>query len=502
MAEQAQKAIVIGSGIAGLASAVRLRNLGYQVTVLEAWEVPGGKVGEWRSEGFRFDMGPSLFTLPGLLDELFRQSGKNPADYYDYSQLEVICRYFWNDGTELDAHADPEKLAQEFEEKLGEPAENIRKHLQKAKEIYELTNPVFLEGSLHDWSTYKKAASWKVLTGMGVLDPFRTLHKANKRRFQSPKSVQLFDRYATYNGSNPYKAPATLNVISHLEHDMGAWLLRGGMRALVNALCQLGQDLGVEYRFGAKVDSIETSADGRQVTGVKSGKEFWPADVVVSGADVVPTYRKLLPQAKQPERTLNRPKSTSALIFYWGVEGTYPDLDVHNILFAEDYPAEFRALTETGRPYEDPTIYMYISSKHESADAPEGCENWFVMINVPHDSGQDWMDFRQKARAAILSKIEKQLGESISTKIRTEFVLDPPGIESKTSSHRGALYGNSSDDPLAAFLRHPNFSRRIRGLYFAGGSVHPGGGIPLCLLGARIVGDLVERREVSPTSAR
>ena len=523
-------AVVIGSGIAGLASSIRLTLAGYQVQVFEAASQPGGKVAEHRQAGYRFDMGPSLFTLPGLLDELFREAGANPADYYSYRKLDTICRYFFPGGKILNAWEDPERLALEFESVLGEPAENVRTYLAKARRIYDLTEGIFLESSLHDWETYRKAPLWKTLAGLPELDAFNTMHSVNHKIFKQRESVQLFDRYATYNGSNPYKAPATLNVIGHLEHNLGAYLLKGGMRTLVDALYRLALERGVQFHFDSTVERIllrepagfkgwlghrgvrgvrvtgqATSLETGQATGRASNQTSSPyssqpqsidisAELVVSNMDIVPTYRKLLPDISHPDFLLNQPKSTSALIFYWGMDRTYPELDLHNILFSADYPGEFRHLSQSKSLTEDPTVYLYISSKHAPEDAPEGGENWFAMINVPHIAQQDWDAVVIQARERIIRKIEQTLKIPVAPHIRSEFHLDPRDIASRTSSHLGALYGNSSNNLFAAFLRHPNYSRKLSGLYFCGGSVHPGGGVPLCLLSARIVAEQVKKR--------
>jgi diapolycopene oxygenase len=223
-----------------------------------------------------------------------------------------------------------------------------------------------------------------------------------------------------------------------------------------------------------------------------------PAAAVVSNMDVVPTYRRLLPGQAEPRRILEQPRSTSALIFYWGMGRRFHQLDLHNILFSADYPGEFRHLSQTRTLTDDPTVYLYLSCRSEPGDAPPDGENWFAMINAPHDAGQDWDELCKQARRRILAKVESVLGEPVEPHIRSEFRLDPRGIEARTSSYLGALYGNSSDNPMAAFLRHPNFSRQIAGLYFCGGSVHPGGGIPLCLLSARITAEHLQRRSPNP----
>ena len=207
--------------------------------------------------------------------------------------------------------------------------------------------------------------------------------------------------------------------------------------------------------------------------------------------DVVPTYRKLLSKEKAPEKILNQPRSSSAIIFLWAMDYSFPDWELHNIFFSSDYKAEFDQIWKDQTVPSDPTIYTYISSKYHPADAPEGASNLFCMINVPSNTGQEWDALLEGVRKVILKRLSRACGVALEPLILQEQVLDPRSIESRTSSFQGALYGNSSNNPMAAFLRHPNFSQRIKGLFFVGGSVHPGGGIPLCLLSAKIVGDLV-----------
>ena len=207
--------------------------------------------------------------------------------------------------------------------------------------------------------------------------------------------------------------------------------------------------------------------------------------------DIFSTYKRLLPGSKHPQKILEQERSSSALIFYWGIKGKFPELDLHNIFFSEDYQKEFTMLFEDKDLYEDPTVYVNITSKEDSNDAPEGCENWFVMVNAPGNFGQDWEKLKVQAKKNILLKLNRILDRNIEELIDFETVLEPITIEEKTSSHRGSLYGTSSNSKFAAFLRHANFSSDYKGLYFCGGSVHPGGGIPLCLLSAKIMTDLI-----------
>lgn len=482
-------AIVIGAGIAGIASAIRLAVKGYQVRVLEANTYPGGKLSAFTQEGFRYDAGPSLFTMPQLVDELFALAGKEPALHFRYRKLEEACRYFYPDGQQLTAWSDPARFSQAAADAFGVPADAVARHLERAARTYELTKGIFLERSLHRWGSYFKPDVLRALVNLPRLDLLSSMHAVNARRLQEPHLVQLFDRYATYNGSSPYAAPGVMNLIPHLEHGIGAAFPEGGMHAITTSLVALAEELGVVFQYGAAVEEIVVQ-QGRAV-GVRYRGQVLPAAQVVCNMDIVPAYRKLLPGQRAPERVLRHERSSSALIHYWGMRRSFPELGLHNIFFAADYAAEFQEIFAGKGIHADPTVYVHISSKECPTDAPPGQENWFVMVNAASDKGQDWSSLIPEARARILDKLSRMVGVDIAAEIVCESVLDPRGIAARTSSHGGALYGASSNDRMSAFLRHANFSSRIRGLYFCGGSVHPGGGIPLCLLSARIVSDLI-----------
>lgn len=488
MEAQQPTARIVGAGIAGIASAIRWARKGYAVHVHEANSYPGGKLSQFQLGDYRFDAGPSLFTLPFLVDELFTLCGEDPRDHFNYLKKTEECRYFWDDGTRLTAHSDPAEFASEAERVLGEPAANVRAHLDLARRQYEATKGLFLERSLHKASTYLRRDALPALAALPSLKLTQTMHAVHAQRFRSPKMVQLFDRFATYNGSTPYQAPGTLAMIPHLEFGFGTFVPYGGMVAITESLVALAERQGVQFHYGQRVERI--LVEHRRATGLVVGGTELPADVVVSNMDVTPTYRRLLPDLKAPEKTLSQERSSSALIFYWGVRREFPELDLHNILFANDYEAEFRDLFEHKTLHSDPTVYIHITSKDLEGEAPAGGENWFVMINAPADYGQDWAAWRATARASVLAKIERALGVDVAPFIEVEEVLDPPTIQSRTGSDRGALYGASSNNAMAAFLRHPNFHRQIPNLFFVGGSAHPGGGIPLCLLSAKIAADL------------
>jgi len=464
------------------------------VSVYEANSYPGGKLTAFSEKGYRFDMGPSLFTMPQYVEELFRITGKPIENYFQYKQKEIVCNYFYEDGTRFTAFADEERFAEEASKTFEVEARSVKKYLEESKTKYDLTASLFLEKSLHQLSTYLSKDTLKAILRIGGLGINTTLSDYNAGHFKDHRLVQFYNRFATYNGSSPYKTPGIMSMIPHLEQYFGTFFPKGGMHSISMSLYQLSKDLGVEFHFNTKVDLIEV--ESKSVTGIKIGEQSIKADIVVTNSDVVPTYRTLLRHMKAPEKILQQPRSSSALIFYWGVKKEFSELDLHNIFFSNDYEVEFNHIFNKRDVYDDPTVYVNISSKDEKGDAPEGCENWFTMINVPGNTGQDWDEIIAKARQNIINKLNRLLKTDLKELIEFEAILDPRSIESRTQSYQGSLYGASSNNKYAAFLRHPNFKQGISNLYFCGGSVHPGGGIPLCLLSGKIVSDLVEKRGV------
>jgi phytoene desaturase len=477
--------VVVGSGIAGLASAIRMAVAGHKVKVYEASNGPGGKLSSFNLEGFRFDRGPSLFTMPALVEELFLLAGFNPKEYFDYFSLEESCRYFFADGKKLFASTNLSVLANSVEENLGLPKEKFIDHLNRSSFFYETLAPIFLDVSLHRTKHFTLSKTFRAVLNLHRLGLFRSMDGFNKKHLKNKNMEQFFNRYATYNGSNPFQAPATLHIIPHLEHNIGTFFPKGGMFSITKALHKLAADLGVEFFFNAKVEEI--LFENKMVSGINLEGKRIPANLVICNVDIYFAYKNLLKTLAAPQKLIQQPKSSSALVFYWGINKHFPELGLHNIVFSGDYKKEFDAIKEGKGVYVDPTIYINITSKHSPDDAPKGSENWFVMVNVPNHQGQNWMQIQQEVKKNVLRKLSLSLGENIESLIVQEAIWNPPEIESMTGSYAGALYGNSSNNKMAAFLRHPNFSKQMKGLYFCGGSVHPGGGIPLCLKGAAIV---------------
>ncbi len=476
-------AIIIGAGMGGLASAIRLASKGYRVDVYESNAYPGGKLTQIRLGGFRFDAGPSLFTMPQLVAELLEKAPERPE--FDYIRLKTNCHYFYEDGTTLIGHADKEEFIKEAVTKTGADANKLRQAFASSATMYEYLGEMFMFKTLRSIKTWTDGDALKAYMRLPSFKLFSTMHEVNRHQSGNDKITQLFNRFATYNGSDPYQAPATLNIIRELEFSQGAFFPKGGMHCITESLYEAARNSGVNFHFNSPVSKIHYNHD--RVTGITVGDNYLEADLIVSNSDMTSTYHQLLSGIRAPKKLVSQEKSSSALIFYWGISRQFSQLDLHNILFSADYKKEFDHIFGKRTICDDPTVYINITSKYHAQDAPEGCENWFVMINVPSNHKQDWDALIVEARKNIIKKINRMLDTDIEPLIMEEDYLDPRRIESRTSSWQGALYGNSSNNRYAAFLRHPNQSPHFKNLYFAGGSVHPGGGIPLALSSAKII---------------
>jgi phytoene desaturase len=485
-----KKCVVIGAGISGIGAAIRMQNKGYAVTVFEANSFPGGKLSTETNEGYRFDMGPSVFTMPEYVDELFTLSGKAPREHFNYIALDPVYKYFFEDGSMLDAYHGKEKFAEQLALKTSDSKEAILQYLNKTEEVYNLTAEVFLHNSLHKLKNFFTRPVLKGILNFGKIGAFNTMNNANEKAFKDSRLKKIFNRYATYNGSSPYLSPATLNVIAHVEIVKGAFYPVGGMFNITKSLVALAKEIGVQFNFSTPVRGI--IIENNKAVGIKTDDKNEMFDMVISNMDIYNSYEKLMPHIKKPKKSLAQPKSSSGIIFYWGIKKEFKELGLHNILFTDNYQEEFNTIFGKKAIYHDPTIYLNITSKHTPTDAPTGCENWFSFINVPNNAGQDWDKFIEMARESMITKINRVLQTDIRPLIESELVFDPRVIEKRTSSAFGAIYGNSSNNKFAAFLRHANFSKSIQNLYFCGGSVHPGPSIPLCLLSAKITTNLIK----------
>ncbi len=494
-----QRVAVIGGGVAGLAAAARLAAQGYKVDLLEAAAEPGGKMRDYQADGFRFDGGPSLFTLPEVMEQLFADCGKKMSDYVTYDRLELVTRYFYPDGTQVNAWSTPERLASELEQKIGEPAAQVLAFLKRAAFMYRITASVFIERSLHDWRNLLRLSTFLRLFAIPRLGIFTSMYHFQKRWLRHERSLQLFGRFATYNGSDPYRAPGTLSMIAHIEQERGAFYPHGGMVALRDALHQLAIDLGVHIRVNTRADRFWIHE--KRLKGLLLGAEREIYPIVVCANDILQVQRQQMPRKYSLKRFLSQELSTSAVVFHWAVRGSFLQLDLHNVFFSTHYRREFQHL-QRGEIDFDPTWYVYISSKKNPADAPSGFENWFVMANVPAQRDLPWEALVERLREEAFDRLSKALGIDLKSLVNEQRVITPLEMERATGAVGGALYGPASNSRWSAFLRQANRDQRIKGLFYCGGTVHPGGGIPLCLHSAAITADLVARAHPHPKARK
>jgi diapolycopene oxygenase len=485
-----KKIIIIGAGLGGLACAIRLAKAGCSVSVLEKNANAGGKVNLVESDGYKFDTGASLLTMPHVLREVFEFAGRRLEDYLEIVPLDPICRYFWSDETRLDASTDLRKTEREIERIEPKDAANFRKYLADSRRKYEVAERTFLARALNDLPRLLRPRFLKDLFAVSSL---KTLDAHNRKYFSSPKLRQLFNRFATYNGSSPFRAPATFALIPFVEFGLGAWYPRGGMYEIPKALEKLARELGAEFKFGAEVEKI--LVENRKAFGVrlKNGEEL-KSDSVVANSDAVETYRNLLPF--ENKKIESREPSSSGFVLLLGTRKKFPELAHHNIFFSDDYESEFDAIFRAKRPATNPTIYVCAASRTDATQSPEGCENLFVLVNAPYTSARtNWQTEAASYRDSIIEKLEKFGLKDLEKSIEFAQIITPEDFEKKYRANRGSIYGVSSNGIFSAFLRVPNKAKDVENLYFAGGATHPGGGIPLVLLSGKMTAEMIERQK-------
>jgi phytoene desaturase len=481
---------IIGAGIGGMSAAIRLAASGQRVTLLEQNPQVGGKMYEIAAYGYRWDTGPSVITMRHVFDDLFAAAGRRFDDYVTLLPLEPLTRYFYPDGVVFDASRDLSAMAQRIEELEPRDVEGYLAYLAYAARIHRVTGPAFI----YDQPPTLRRILQTPLRDMPAVDPLRTMDGAIRHFVRSPHLRQMLGRFGTYVGGNPFASPATLNVIAHVELTGGVWYPRGGVYSIARAFETLARELGVEIITNARVERIAVT-NGR-VTGVHlQNGDHLPADAVIANVDVATVYERLLPRqavsAAKVARLANVEPSCSGFILLLGVEGDHAQLAHHNIFFSSDYKREFDDIFRRGVPPDEPTVYVSITSKSDPTHAPAGHENWFVMVNAPaYDARYDWQTHERIYRDLVLSRLAA-FGLDVRGRIRAERVLTPHDLERMNGARRGALYGQSSNSRLSALRRPHNRADDVRGLYFAGGTTHPGGGVPMVTLSGKVAASMV-----------
>jgi len=487
------RVVVLGGGIGGLAVAARLARMRHDVTLVERNYDVGGKLGEWRRDGFRFDTGPSLVTLPATLRDLFLKTGRPLEEVLELQQLDMLAHYRFPDGTQLDLpNTGVHGIAAAFQEAMGGNAGSkwTRFH-DRAERMWAAARTPFVESPLAGPSALASLAVRRP-ADMWRIAPWRTLRNVGRASFDDPRQVLFLDRYATYTGSDPRRAPAVLSVVPYVEHTFRGWYVDGGLRRIAEVVRERAEQRRVRILTGT--EAVRISTGDERVSGVElSDGQRLDADIVVSDVDARVLYEQLLPRPELLRPVQRATASLSGFVLMLGLRGQQR-MPHHSVLFGSDYDAEMDAVFgPEARPVDDPTIY--ISAPPDAA--PEGDEAWFVLVNAPrHGAGPGCVDWDAPGVAAAYAEKILDLLAARGHDVRDRLLFaehrTPADLERDTNSPGGAIYGTSSNGWRAAFLRPANRSA-VSGLFLVGGSAHPGGGLPMVLMSAAITADLIGR---------
>jgi phytoene desaturase len=498
--------VVVGAGMGGLAVSARLATQGHDVTICEQSTTVGGKLGWFTRDGFGFDTGPHLLTLPAVYRDLFLKTGQALEESVDLVPVDPVRRYRFADGTVLDLpNVSRGRTTAALDAAFGTGAgEQWAALMDRGGQVWDATRGTFLESPVDGARTLLRES--RRVRDLRAVAPWQTLRGLGRRYLDDPRSRMLLDRYATYTGSDPRRAPAALVTVPYVEQTFGSWYVRGGLHRLADALLQRVLDLGVSVRTAADVVRVVT--DAGHAAGVElSDGERLPADVVVSDADAAHLYRDLVPgpEASGARRALSRTTpSLSGFVLLLALRGRTPDLPHHTVLFPSDYDREFDAVFGTGEhrgrpcPVDDPAVY--VSAPDDPVTRPDDDhEAWFVLVNAPRHSpdepagGVDWdAPGLAHSYADRLLDVMASRGLDVRDRMLWREIRTPADLQRSTRSVGGSIYGTSSNGARAAFLRPSNRSP-VPGLFLVGGSAHPGGGLPLVGMSAAIVAQQVGR---------
>jgi len=490
-----KKVIIIGGGMGGLSAAISLAQNGYQVALYEKNDHIGGKLNRLEQDGFGFDLGPSILTMPHIFQKLFTGSGKRMEDYVQITRLDLEWRSFFPDGAVLDLYRDLHKMLTENPALSTEDIEEYKGFLAYAKKLNDLAEAgYFAEGLDTTLDVLRYHGIWGSIKGF---DLFSTMQEAISRRISNPHLAKMLSYFIKYVGSSPYEAPAVLNLLIYMQHAQGLWYVSGGMHKLAEGLTRLAKEIGVDIHTGAAVDKL--LKDGKRIKGAKlADGTTLEADYVVSNMEVQPAYKYLLNEDERFLSKLNKKfePACSGLVLHLGVSKQYPQLSHHNFFFSEDLHEQMDQIFNKHQLPEDPTIYLVNVNKTDPAQSRPGYENLKVLPHIPYIredpfTAEDYQAFEDR----VIDKLERMGLEDLRANIVTKDVWTPHDIERTYWSDRGAIYGTVSDKKKNRGFKHPKQSSLYDNLYFVGGTVNPGGGLPMVTLSGQQVCDLIVKRD-------
>ncbi|MFW6305793.1 MAG: phytoene desaturase family protein [Bacillota bacterium] len=486
------KVIVIGAGLGGISSAIYLSLLGLDVHIIEKNNHIGGKLNELKKDEFTFDLGPSILTMPHIFEELFEIMDEDINKHLDLKKLNLQWRCFFEDKTVIDLYEDIDKM-QGNKAVSDEDVENIKEFMNYSKDLYELTKKGYFDKGL---DTFKEVRSFYGIKDLLFgFDYFSIMHKGVARYIDNPYLIDVYDYFIKYVGSSAYDAPAVLNILPYVQKAFGLWYIDGGLYNLARALEKLLSKANVKVTKNREVKEM-VYKDG-YISGVKlDNGEIIKGDIFVSNMEVIPVYRELLKENDDylEEHDKFEP-ACSGLVLHIGVDREYAKLSHHNFFFSNNLKENFDTIFHKKELPEDPTIYLVATTRTDRAQAPEGCENIKILPHIPYIQDKKFSkDEYMALKLRVLEKLERMGLEDLRKHIIFEDIWLPEDIESSYKSNHGAIYGVVSDRKKNKGFKAPKHSDKYDNLFFVGGSVNPGGGMPMVTLSGKQVSEKIKEK--------
>jgi diapolycopene oxygenase len=486
-----KKVAIIGAGLGGLSAAVSLATEGFSVDVYEKNERAGGKLNLLEKDGFTFDLGPSILTMPHIFRALFDRAGKRMDDYVQFQEVLPHWRNFFEDGTVFDFTPDLRRMEEELKKIPGGGTEGFWDFLNYSRRLTRITEEGYFAKGLDTF--WELVRFYGPLRSLGGFDVFRTLDGGVRRFVKNEKLVDALNYFIKYVGSSPYDAPALLNLMPHIQFGYGLWYVKGGLYGLARGLERLLTDLGGRIHYKSEVMGADRS-NGRLSALLLADQQRITADIFVSNMEVIPVYRDLF---KEPPTLLKKydkfEPACSGLVLHLGVNRLYPQLAHHNFFYARNARQHFNALFHEKKLSQDPTIYLVAPCKSDPSQAPAGCEVIKVLPHIPHLKDTDPFTPEDYAalRDRLLIKLERMGLTDLRKHIVTEDSWTPVDIQRRYYSNKGSIYGVVSDRKKNLGFKAPQRSAHYKNLYFVGGSVNPGGGMPMVVLSGQLARDKI-----------
>jgi len=483
---QKPTAIVIGAGIGGIATAARLAKNGYDVTVLEKESTPGGRANQIVRDGHRFDIGPTLFLMPEIWEETFAALSERMSDHLELTRIDPTYKVHFEDGLRLELTSDIGKMQVQLEKVEKTAFTGFLNYIAEGSKHYKMSVEKFVGRNFHNIFEYFSPGNLPLLFQLKAL---RKHHANTGRFFKDERLKAAFTFQNMYLGLSPYDAPATYSLLQYTELAEGVWYPMGGVYAGIQALVTIAEKLGVKFIYNAPVKRMKE--ERRKISSVvtEDGREF-TADIFVGNADLPYIYKELLPENKEAKKLENKLYTCSTIMFYWGVDKEYQQIAHHNVFLGGDYKASFDQIFNNHTLPEVPSFYVHAPARTDKAAAPEGQDTLYVLVPVGHldaRSEQDWEALVNHARETVLTRLAKEMGaDDLTEHIKFEIVYQPKVWKERFNLEKGAAFGLSHNFWQVGYLRPQNRHKQYKNLYFAGASTHPGTGLPIVLLSARL----------------